>query len=131
MTIGDLARNLDLVWCGGSCGLSATRHRKGVVLLGVVHYDDRRLTVQTARTLCLLAARNDREQDAGYLNVDLFDFWYAYHDSVVAYRMARSVGIRLPARVFDAKRAECRRLAAMRGVKLSKYRNAFQWAMRP
>ena len=127
-TIGDLAARLDLVWCSGGCGLSENRHRKGVVFLNVIHLSDRRLTVQTARTLLLLAAQNAREQDGGYLNIDLFDWMYAHLDSVAAYRMGCSVGIRLPARVFDAKRAECRRLAAMRGVKLSRYRAAFQWA---
>ena len=128
-TIGDLAARLDLVWCSGGCGLSENRHRKGVVFLNVIHLSDRRLTVQTARTLLLLAAQNAREQDGGYLNnLDLYGFLYEWTDSVAAYRMGCSVGIRLPARVFDAKRAECRRLAAMRGVKLSRYRAAFQWA---
>ena len=125
----DLSAKLAVATCEGGCGISDARHRKGFVFLNVVHYADRRLTVQTARNLLLLAARNDRENDGGYLNnLGLYDFLYEWTDSVAAYRMGCSVGIRLPARVFDAKRAECRRLAAMRGVKLSRYRAAAQWA---
>ena len=128
-TTRDLSAMLPIAVCEGGCGLSETRHQKGTILLSVVHYADRRLTVQTARTLLVLAAQNAREQDGGYLNnLDLYGFLYEWTDSVAAYRMGCSVGIRLPARVFDAKRAECRRLAAMRGVKLSRYRAAFQWA---
>jgi hypothetical protein len=128
-TTRDLSAKLAFPICEGGCGISEARHRKGVLLAGVIHYADRRLTVQTARNLLLLAARADRESDGGYLNnMDLYDFFYCYADSVAAWRMARSVGIRLPARAFDAKRAECRRLAAMRGVRLSRYRNVAHWA---
>lgn len=129
-TVGDLARRLDLRWCPGECGLSSTRHRRGFIFCSVIHYGDRRLTVQTARTLLMLAARNDREQDGGYLNSEMYDWWYRWHDSVAAYRMAQSVGIRLPARVFDRERAECLRLAERRGVRLSRYRRVQQWATR-
>ncbi len=124
----DLSAKLAFPTCEGGCGISDARHRRGVLLCGVIHFADRRLTVQTARSLLLLAARADRESDGGYLNLDVLDWWYVWHDSVAAYRMGQSVGIRLPARVFDAKRAECRRLAAMRGVKLSRYKAVFQWA---
>ena len=128
-TTGELAARFGLRVCGGGCGISAARHRRGIIFCQVIHYADRRLTVQTARNLLLLAARNDREADAGYLNIPLYDWFYEWSDSVAAWRMARSVGIRLPARAFDRQRAECRRLAAMRGVKLSRYRKVQQWAV--
>ena len=127
-TTGELASRLGLRVCGGGCGISAARHRRGIIFLGVIHYADRRLTVQTARNLLLLAARNDREADAGYLNIPLYDWWYLHHDATVAWRMARSVVIRLPARAFDRQRAACRRLAALRGVRLGRYRKVAQWA---
>lgn len=128
--IGDLARRLDLVWCSGGCGLSASRHRKGVVFLNVIHMSDRRLTVQTARTLLLLAAKAQRLADPGYLNDDsLYDWRYEHLDSVAAWRMARKVNYRLPARVFDANRERCLLMAKRRGVKLSeKYPTVYQWA---
>jgi hypothetical protein len=125
---GDLARRLGLTWCGG-CGLSATRHRKGAGAEGVIHYADRRLTVQTARTLLLLAAEAERLADPGYLGLDLFDWWYVYTDSIRAYNMGLSAGIRLPRRAFDSQRAECRRMAARRGVALSSRRRVYQWAV--
>jgi hypothetical protein len=127
-TTRDLSAHLPVATCEGYCGLSESRHRKGVVFLGVVHYADRRLTVQTARNLLLLAARAEREADPQFLNIDLFDFWYRYSDSIRAYNLGLSAGIQLPRRVFDRERAECRRLAARRGVALSSRRNLYQWA---
>lgn len=128
MTIRQLSATLPVAVCEGGCGLSGSRHRRGCVFLNVVHFADRRLTYQTAARLLLLAARAVRAADPGYLNSELFDFYYAYHDAVWAYRHAESVGIRLPRRAFDRQRAECRRLAARRGVHLSAYRRVWSWA---
>lgn len=124
----DLAAKLPVAVCEGGCGISDARHRRGLVFLGVVHYADRRLTVQTARALLLLAARAMREADPGYLNLDLYDWLHVYIDSVQAFRMGEAAGIRLPRRVFDRQRAECRRLAAKRGVRLSSRRRVYEWA---
>lgn len=128
MTIRQLAERLDVPWCGGGCGLSATRHREGCVFLNVVHFAERRFTRRAARNFLLLVARMDRESDDGYLNIDTFDWWYLYKDSVTAQRMAQKAGIRIPARLFDHQREMCRLLAARRGVRLSRYRKVYQWA---
>lgn len=126
----DLAARMPVAVCEGGCGLSATRHRTGAAFLGVVHYADRRLTVQTARSLLLLAARAEREADPGFLNLDLYDWWYRYGDSIRAYNLGLACGIRLPRRAFDRERAECRRLAAKRGVRLSSRRRVYEWCRR-
>jgi hypothetical protein len=127
-TTRDLSARLHVATCEGLCGLSESRHRKGVVFMNVIHFSDRRLTVQTARNLLLLAARAEREADPQYLNIDVFDWQYRYMDSIRAYSLGLSAGIRLPRRVFDQERAECRRLAAKRGVALSSRRALYQWA---
>ena len=126
-TTRDLSARLPVAVCEGGCGLSETRHRRGCVFMQVVHYADRRLTVQTARNLLLLAARAEREADPQYLNIDLFDFWYCYADSIRAYNMGLACGVRLPRRAFDRERAECRRLAAKRQV-LAARRSTFSLA---
>ena len=123
-----MAKRLDVPWCGGGCGLSATKHREGRAFLGVIHYAERRFTKRSARNFLLLVALMDRESDQGYLNHEVYDWWYCYHDSVTAAKMALRCGFRLPASVFDQQRERCRLLAAKRGVRLSKYRKVWSWA---
>ena len=127
-TTSDLAARLPVPLCEGGCGISTSRHKKGFVFLHVVHYADRRLTVQTARAILVLAARAEREQDPGWLNDPVFDWFHVYADSVRAFRMGEAAGIRLPHRVFAKQRAECRRLAAKRGVALSSRKRVYEWA---
>lgn len=124
----DLAAHLPVAVCEGGCGIAESRHRRGFVFMGIVHYADRRLTVQTARALLILAARAEREQDPGWLNDPVFDWFHVYADSVRAFRMGEAAGIRLPRRVFAKQRAECRRLAARRGVALSSRKRVYEWA---
>jgi hypothetical protein len=123
-----MARRLGVTWCGGGCGLSATRHREGCIYLGVIHYRERRFTRRAARTFLMLVARLDRETDDGYLNIELYDWFYLWRDSVSAAQMAKTLGFRLPASVFDQQRNQCILLAARRGVNLTKYRRVYQWA---
>lgn len=71
----------------------------------------------------------DRENDGEYLNrIDLYDWFYVYVDSVNAARMAKQLGFRLPASIFEREREMVRLLAARRGVKLTKYRKVWSWA---
>ena len=128
MTLRGLSVTLPVPVCEGGCGLSAARHRRGTVFMGVVHYADRRLTYQTAARLLLLAARAERESDPRYLNIELFDWYYQYADAVRAFRLGEAAGLRLPRRAFTRQRAECRRMAARRGVRLSARRRVWQWA---
>ena len=128
MTVSEIARQLDVPVCTGGCGLSVSRHSRGTIdPFGVIHFAERRFTRRGARNLLLLIARRDREADAGYLNVPVFDWWYVYHDSVTAARMARSLGFVIPARLWDLDREWCRLLAARRGVRLGKYRRVYNW----
>lgn len=128
MTIEQLARTLDVPWCGGGCGLSATKHREGCAFLGVIHFAERRFTLRGARNFLLLVARMDREADPGFLNVELYDWFYVYLDSVEAARMAKVAGFRLRGSLFRDRRQLCLDLATKRGVKLSKYRKVWSWA---
>ena len=126
-TISEMATRLDVPWCGGGCGLSKTKHREGCLFLGVVHFADRRFTRRAARNLLLLVARMKRESDDQYLNHEVYDWWYLYHDAVTAAKMAMACGVRLPASVFDHDREMCRLLATKRGVKLSRYHRVYEW----
>ena len=130
MTISEMARRLDVPVCTGGCGLSATRHRTGMIdPFGAIHYAERRFTKRGAKNLLVLASRHAREMDPEYLNIPLYDWWYVYADSVAASRMAMNLlGFRLPARLFDHDRARCRALAAARNVRLSKYRRVNDWS---
>jgi hypothetical protein len=129
MTFTELANRLEVKWCSGGCGLSTTKHREGCIdPFGVIHFAERRFTRRSARNFLILVARMDRESDPGFLNIDLYDWFYVYLDSVDAARMAKAAGFRLPAPLFDAQRQRCRDLAARRGVKLSKYRKVWNWA---
>jgi len=125
-----MADRLGVTWCGGGCGLSVTKHQEGAAFLGVIHFAERRFSRRTARNFLMLVAMNDRKSDAGYLNVELFDWWYVYHDSITAMGMAQQLGFRLPAALFDQQRRQCRDLAAKRGVRLSRYRKVYEWATR-
>ena len=115
--------------CLGGCGLSATRHRTGTIdPFGTVHFADRRFTRRAAKNLLLLIAQRDREEDPGFLNVELYDWFYLWRDSTTAVRLAANLGFRLPSRLFDGERELCRMLASRRGVKLSKYKRVYQWS---
>lgn len=129
MMVGEVSRLLDIDICVGGCGLSVTRHREGCIdPFGTVHFAERRRTKRALRNLLLLVARRDREADAEYLNVEVFDFFYQYSDSIAANRMALQMGIRLPAALFNHQREMCRLLAARRGVKLTRYRKVYEWS---
>lgn len=130
VNIQEMADRLGVVICVGGCGLSASRHRAGVIdPFGIIHFAERRFTKRGAKNLLMLVARRAREMDPGYLNIALYDWWYVYSDSVVAFRLARGdLGIRLPAHLFDRERARCRDLAARRNVRLSKYRRVYEWS---
>ena len=129
MTVEEIGVALGVPICTGGCGLSASRHRTGTIFLGVIHFAERRFTKRGAKNLLMLVARRAREMDPGYLNIALYDWWYVYSDSVVAFRLARGdLGIRLPAHLFDRERARCRDLAARRNVRLSKYRRVYEWS---
>lgn len=127
MTIRDMADRLGVPTCTGGCGLSATRHRTGCIFLGVVHFAERRFSRRAAKNYLMLVARRDREMNDGYLNHEVYDWWYVWHDSVTAAVMARLLGFRLPAAIFARERALCRLLADRRGVKLSRYRRVAAW----
>ena len=129
MKIAEMGRHLDIPTCTGGCGLSATRHREGCVFLNVVHFAERRFTRRAARNYLLLAAKQQRIIDEGYLNdIDLYDWMYVALDSMQAARFARELGFRIPSHLFDRQREMCRLLAARRGVKLSRYRNVQEWS---
>lgn len=130
MTVAEMARRLDIAWCGGGCGLSEYRHRRGVMFMGVVHYAERRFTRRGAKALLMLVARMRREADPGYLNIAEWDWWYVWHDATEASRLARTLGFVLPARLFDHERELCRLLAARRYVNLSAYPAAYAWSHR-
>ncbi len=116
--------------CMGGCGLSASAHRRGRIFLDVVHFADRRFTKRALRNLLLLIARQRRERDPEFLNDEMYDWYYQYLDSVEAARLARSLGVVLPSRLFDQRRALCRALAARRGVKLSRRKEVYSWLQR-
>lgn len=129
MTITEMGTRLDVSTCTGGCGLSVTRHREGAVFMGIVHFADRRFTRRAAKNYLMLVARRDREADAGYLNnIELYDWFYTYLDAVNATRMAKTLGFRLPAAIFNRERSLCQILAANRGVRLSKYKKVWNWA---
>lgn len=129
-TVSQIAADLDMRVCLGGCGLSATRHREGCIdpFLQVHFAERRKMTHRAARNLLLLLAKAQRMADPGYLNIDVFDFYYIYSDSVAAARMARDCGFRLPARLFDDRRRICRDLAARRWINLSKYPRVYSWS---
>ena len=130
MTVTEMGERLEVPTCTGGCGLSATRHRTGCVFLNVVHFAERRFSKRAAKNYLLLVARMDREADGEYLNnIDLYDWFYCYIDSVNAARMAKQLGFRLPASIFARERAMVRLLANRRGVKLTKYRKVYQWSV--
>lgn len=127
MTISEITARFGV--CTGDCGLSDRRHRLGVIdPFGTAHYANRRFTRRAAKNLLVLIARRNRTSDTGYLNVEVYDWWYVYDDSVTAERMALGLGFRLPARLFDRERAMCRLMADRRGVKLSAYRRVMEWS---
>lgn len=126
-----MSQHLGVAWCGGGCGLSATRHRQGCLFLNVIHWKERRFTRRAARTYLMLVARMRREADPGFLNEpDLYDWLYVYIDSTEAGRLAMQLGFRLPAAVFDHQREQVRAMAARRGVKLSKRTKVYAWLNR-
>lgn len=126
----EIVRRMGDPVCGGGCGLSPRKHRSGCVFLGVIHYADRRHTHRSFRNLLLLVAQRRRMDDPEYLNIDLFDWFYVYEDSVTAARLAREAGHPIPARLWDDRRRLCRDRAAMRGVQLASARNrkVYRWA---
>lgn len=130
MTITEMAARLEVPTCTGGCGLSRTRHRTGCIFMGVVHFAERRFSRRAAKNYLMLVARMDREADGEYLNrIDLYDWFYVYVDSVTAARMAKQLGFRLPASIFEREREMVRLLAARRGVKLSRYKKVYQWSI--
>lgn len=130
MTYDQAAKRLEVPWCDGGCGLSITRHKTGCIdPFGVIHFTNRKPTKRGYARFLTLVARMDREADGEYLNrIDLYDWFYCYIDSVNAARMAKQLGFRLPASIFEREREMVRLLAAHRGVKLTKYRKVWSWA---
>jgi hypothetical protein len=113
--------------CSGECGLSNNAHRRGVVLMGVIHFADRRFSRRALRNLLLLVARREREGDESYLNSPVYDWYYLYLDNVQAAKWALHLGVRLPARLSRTDRLRCQRLAADRGVRLSHHPRVRSW----
>jgi hypothetical protein len=117
--------------CWGGCGISVHRHRYGTIDgFGIIHFDDRGFTRKGARNLLLLVARRERESDPQWLNIELYDWYYQYVDSVRAYQLALDAGFRLPGRLFNEQREQCRALALSRGVRLSRYQGVRAWLKR-
>jgi len=113
--------------CTGGCGLSTNAHRRGTLLLGVVHFADRRFSRRALRNLLILVARREREADPEYLNIPAYDWWYVYADNVQASKWALRLGVRLPARLSRVDRLRCQRLAITRGIHLSRYPRVQSW----
>lgn len=129
MTVTEIAAALDVPVCVGGCGLSISRHRAGVIdPFGIIHFAERRFTKRGAKNLLILVARITREQDPGYLNIPLYDWFYLWSDCTTAAAYAGDLGFRLPAHLFNRERALCRDLAARRNVRLSKYRRVYEWS---
>ena len=130
MTVEEIAARIGEPVCTGGCGLSARRHRDGIIdPFGIVHFGERKFSRRSLRNLLLLVARARREADPEYLNIDLYDWLYLYLDSVTAANLARTLGVVIPARLWDDRRALCLNLARQRGVRLGAIRNrrVYQW----
>ena len=132
MSIREMADRLGVRWCGGGCGLSEWRHRGGAIdPFGVLHFSERRFTKRAARNFLVLAAKQRRLADPGYLNVPMYDWWYVWSDSRVAAKMARELGFVIPARLWDEQKEECRMLAMRRGIRLHRdYPAVWAWCRR-
>lgn len=115
-------------WCRGGCGLSAYRHRFGVIdPFGTLHFGDRRFTKRAAKNLLTAAARRERWADPGWLNTAEFTWLHLYHDAVAAQALAREAGFRLPSRLFDHERQIVRAIAVRDEIALSKYERVRSW----
>lgn len=114
-------------WCASDCGLSAWRHRRGALFLGIIHLADRRFTKRIAKRLLMLEAQRVRDEEPMILHSPEWAWLYIYWDAVRAQAMAASFGFRLPSRLFDRERAQCRALAAEQGVRLSRHEKVRAW----
>ena len=121
-TYRQMARDLGVPMCGGGCGIASwvRDHDAGFVdPFNTVHFRERRFTRRGARNFLLLVARWERMNDPEMLNdLDLFDWEYQHRDAVRAQSLARQLGFRIPAHLFDYEREMCLLLARKRGVTL-------------
>ena len=133
MTFADTALYLGIKQiCFGGCGLSATRHRVGVIdPFNVIHFAERRMTKAGLRRFLLLAARRNRLNDPGYLNSPRYDHLYIYLDSRAADDLAGRLGVRFPIHLSRNDRLATLTAARKAGVPLSVAHPAiYQWAQR-
>ena len=128
MTYRYMARILRVPLCDGACGIEERLHDKGVYFLGVLHWHERRFTRRGAKRFLSLVARERRESSSEWLNDPKFEWMYVYNDAVMAQAYARQLGFRIPGRLFDNDRWQCKWLAHKDGVKLSNYPAIYQWA---
>lgn len=133
MTFVDVCLALEIKSvCFGECGLSATRHRTGVIdPFDVIHWSDRRMSRRALRRFLLLVARRERMHDPYYLNDPKYNWQYLHIDNTEAGRLAATLGIRLPAALSRNDRLACLTLARKAGVRLSASHPAiYAWARR-
>ena len=115
-------------WNGHACPVSARRHERGMLDgMGLVHFADRQFTRRGAKRLLILVARRTREKDPGFLNNEMYDWYYVYKDAVEAQKLALEHGFRLPAHIFEKERGLAKTLASRRHVSLRRYPRFKSW----
>lgn len=133
MTFVDVSLALEIKSvCFGGCGLSATRHRTGIIdPFDVIHFADRRMSKRALRRFLLLSVRRTRLNDPAYLNHPSFNWFYLYQENTWAGRLAGLLGMRLPVALSRNDRLSCLTLARKAGVRLSASHPAvYAWARR-
>lgn len=134
MTFLDVCLALDLrsVCLDGQCGLSATRHRTGVIdPFGVIHFRERRMSKRALRRFLLLVARRSRLNSPDFLNEPQFNWYYSWSDNIEAGRLAAQLGARLPAALSRNDRLTCLTNARKAGIHLSiGWPQVYAWARR-
>ncbi len=128
MTYAEMAERVNVPYCPGDCGITDRSHDEGFIFLNVVHFRERRFTRRGAKNFLTLVARRRRLLDPEFLNIVRFDWMYLYNDAVMAQKMARDLGFRIPAHLFDQEREQCRLLARRRKIHLSTYPAIWSWA---
>lgn len=132
MTFADVCGRLGITKvCAGGCGLSANRHRTGTLFLDVIHWSERRMTKRALRRFLLLVAKRDRLNDADYVNLPIWNWYYLWLDNVEAGRLAAKIGVRIPADLSRNDRLACLTLARKWGASLSTgWPQVYSWAKR-